>query len=71
VTENGDAVHGRASAESRLLLSNSNHVTVCSLLTWEIDGERLVGEDQDVWPMAQWRLAAAEGIRRRSQARAG
>ena len=54
-TEDGQRVRGHARAVSRLLLSMGNHVCACTLLDWTVDGERLAGEDQDVWPISQWR----------------
>ncbi|WP_375485123.1 hypothetical protein [uncultured Mycobacterium sp.] len=66
-TEDGDRVRGRAEAVSRLLLAISNHVCACTLLAWELDGESLAGEDQDVWPIPQWRLLRAAGRRAAGQ----
>lgn len=70
-TEDGDRARGRATGTSRLLLSVGNHVCACTVLDWDIDGERLSGEDQDVWPIAEWRLLRAAGRRGADVAGAG
>jgi hypothetical protein len=44
---------------SRLLLSIGNHLCVSSLLDWNVDGDWMAGEDQDVWPIPEWRLERA------------
>lgn len=64
VAENGARIAGHARSESRLLLSIGNHVTVCSLLSWNVDGEQVTGEDQDVWPLHDWRALRASGSHR-------
>jgi hypothetical protein len=63
-TEDGDRISGEARGTSRLLLSISNHICACTLLTWDLDGERIAGEDQDVWPIPEWRSLRAAGRRR-------
>lgn len=63
-TEDGDRVRGHACGLSRLLLSIGNHVCACTLLDWQLDGHRLAGEDQDVWPIPQWRALRAAGRQR-------
>lgn len=63
-TQDGDRVGGRARATSRLLLSIGNHICACTLLSWNLDGEHLAGEDQDVWPIHQWRALRAAGNKR-------
>ncbi|MGV0793199.1 DUF7065 domain-containing protein [Mycolicibacterium sp. XJ1819] len=60
-TEGGERISGYARGESRLLLSTANHICACTLLSWEVDGTRLAGEDQDVWPMHEWRALRAAG----------
>jgi hypothetical protein len=64
-TEDGDRINGRATAASRLLLSIGNQLCVCTLLDWNLDGTRVAGEDQDVWPISEWRLQRAAGMRPR------
>jgi hypothetical protein len=66
VTEDGDQVTGHARGISRLLLSISNHICACTLLAWDLDGEQLAGEDQDVWPIHEWSALRAVGRRRTS-----
>jgi hypothetical protein len=63
VTEDGDRVHGHARGISRLLLSIGNHICACTLLSWDLDGENVAGEDQDVWPIHEWRALRAAGRR--------
>lgn len=60
-TEGGEHISGRARGESRLLLAQGNHICACTLLSWDIDGHQLAGEDQDVWSMHEWRTLRASG----------
>lgn len=60
-TEDGDRISGQGRAVSRLLLAISNHICACTLLDWDLDGQRMAGEDQDVWPISEWRLLRAGG----------
>lgn len=60
-TESGVRVTGRAEALSRLILQLSGHLCICTLVAWDVDGERMYGEDQDVWPIDEWRLLRAAG----------
>jgi hypothetical protein len=41
---------------SRLALPHASVVTWCTAVRWEVEGETHFGEDQDVWPAAEWRL---------------
>ncbi|WP_231974744.1 hypothetical protein [Mycobacterium sp. E1747] len=60
-TEDGDRISGQARGVSRLFLTISNHVCACTLLDWDLDGQSMAGEDQDVWPISEWRLLRAAG----------
>lgn len=58
-TEDSQRILGEARGVSRLLLSIGNHICACTLLAWDLEGEHLVGEDQDVWPIHEWRAMRA------------
>jgi hypothetical protein len=66
LTEDGDRITGHARSASRLLLSIGNHICACTLLAWDLDGEQMAGEDQDVWPIHDWAALRAAGRRSRS-----
>lgn len=53
----GRELHARSEAKSRMILPHSTAVCVNSVLPWVIDGRVVYGEDQDVWPIHQWRQA--------------
>ena len=56
VDERGSRISARASAVSRMLLPHSTSLCVATLLEWDVAGARVYGEDQDVWPMREWRM---------------
>lgn len=49
------AVHG--TSRSRLVLPGSTSVCVNSLLEFDLNGDKVYGEDQDVWPIKEFRQA--------------
>jgi hypothetical protein len=51
----GRTTRGRAEATSRLILPGAASVCINSCLDWVIDDRGLHGEDQDVWPVGQFR----------------
>ena len=51
----GRQVHGTADASSRMVLTGATSICVNTALAWVIDGRTVHGEDQDVWPIKQWR----------------
>lgn len=53
--EDGNRFSARGDAVSRLLLPHSTSVCAATLVEWTTGGTRLFGEDQDVWPLPQWR----------------
>jgi hypothetical protein len=59
----GRTTTGRAEAVSRLVLPGSTSLCTNSALRWTIDGRDLHGEDQDVWPLREWR--SSRGARSR------
>jgi hypothetical protein len=55
VDELGRTTTGRAQAVSRLVLPSSTSLCTNTALRWTVDGLDLHGEDQDVWPLTEWR----------------
>lgn len=55
VDERGRRTSARAEGGSHLILPGSTSVCVNTSLSWTVDGIPMHGEDQDVWPMTQWR----------------
>jgi hypothetical protein len=55
VDELGRTTTGRAQAVSRLVLPSSTSLCTNTALRWTVDGQDLHGEDQDVWPLSEWR----------------
>jgi hypothetical protein len=55
VDEAGRRLRAHGYPLSDFLLPHSTSVCVCTALAWTIDGETVFGEDQDVWPMKEWR----------------
>jgi hypothetical protein len=53
--ELGRSVHAEAAASSRMILPGSTTICINSSLRYEIDGRVVHGEDQDVWPIHEWR----------------
>jgi hypothetical protein len=53
--ESGRRLAARGEPLSRFALPHASVVTWCTALRWTVDGETIYGEDQDVWPIAQWR----------------
>jgi hypothetical protein len=58
----GRVVHAHAEALSRLVLPGATSLCVNSVLRWDVDGQVLYGEDQDVWPLAEWRRARRAAV---------
>lgn len=57
--EQGRKISARGEAVSRMFLPHSTSVCVASLVEWDLDGTRVYGEDQDVWPLREWRELSA------------
>ena len=53
--ELGRTFTGHGEALSRIVLPNATTICVATALEWTIDGQTVVGEDQDVWPIKEWR----------------
>jgi hypothetical protein len=51
----GRTTRGHADATSRLILPGAMSVCINSCLDWVIDDRTLHGEDQDVWPVSEFR----------------
>jgi hypothetical protein len=56
VDEAGRTVAAHGEALSHLQLPGATYATMCTALRWDVDGQQVVGEDQDVWPIKEWRL---------------
>ena len=59
--EDGRQITARGQALSHLILPGATVMTVCTALSWTVDGQTIVGEDQDVWPIKEWRSLANQG----------
>jgi hypothetical protein len=59
--EDGRRFSARGDAVSRTLLPHATSVCAATLIDWTAGETRLSGEDQDVWPLHEWRTL----IRRR------
>jgi hypothetical protein len=46
---------GHATAVSQMILPNATSICINSLLVWDFEGAIVAGEDQDVWPLREWR----------------
>jgi hypothetical protein len=57
----GRVLHAQADVLSRLVLPGATALCVSSVLRWDVEGRVLHGEDQDVWPLAEWRSARRAG----------
>jgi hypothetical protein len=58
--EHGRSVSAEGVAGSHMVLPHATAVCVNSTMTWTVDGAgldraRVDGEDQDVWPIPEWR----------------
>jgi hypothetical protein len=53
--EAGDALNVEGTVQSRMVLPGATNVCINSALTLTADGVTIHGEDQDVWPISQWR----------------
>jgi hypothetical protein len=62
VDELGRTTTGRAEAFSRLVLPGSTSLCTNTGLRWNVEGRDLHGEDQDVWPLREFR--SSRGARR-------
>jgi len=61
--EFGRRLEATATTSSRMILPGSTSICINTLLTWTVDGVELVGEDQDVWPIHEFRAAVREAAR--------
>jgi hypothetical protein len=53
--ELGRTVHAEAVAHSRMILPGSTTICINTALRYVVDGRVVHGEDQDVWPIHEWR----------------
>ena len=55
--ESGRALAATGEAVSRMILPGATSVCVNTLMRWAIGGQTIWGEDQDVWPLDEFRAA--------------
>jgi hypothetical protein len=60
VDERGRTTVAHADGTSRMILPHATSVCVNTSLRWTVDGDQVDGEDQDVWPIKEWRLLRNE-----------
>jgi hypothetical protein len=56
--ERGRELHAEGHARSRMILPGSSSICINTSVEWTIDGVVVHGEDQDVWPIKEYRTAA-------------
>lgn len=56
--ERGRALHADGRASSRMILPGSTSICINTLVQWQVDGVTIWGEDQDVWPIKDYRCRA-------------
>jgi hypothetical protein len=56
VDERGRTTRAEGEALSHMVLPHSTSVCVNSALRWDVEGREMHGEDQDVWPIHDWRV---------------
>jgi hypothetical protein len=56
--EQGRDLHAEGRAVSRMILPGSTSICINTSMEWTIDGAIVHGEDQDVWPVKEYRTAA-------------
>jgi hypothetical protein len=57
--EQGRELHAQGRALSRMILPGSTTICVNTSMEWTINGTIVHGEDQDVWPIKEYRLTVA------------
>jgi len=58
VTDSSGRRHrAAAEASSRMILPGATNICINTSLRWDVDGRVLHGEDQDVWPIKEWRAS--------------
>lgn len=62
--EDGSVLTASATAVSHMILPHATAVCVNSSLIWQVDGAAVDGEDQDVWPIPEWRQIRKAGRER-------
>jgi hypothetical protein len=62
--ERGRQLHAEGRALSRMILPGSTSICINTSIEWRINGAVVHGEDQDVWPINEYRLAAAPATNR-------
>jgi hypothetical protein len=55
ICADGTTLTGHATAVSQMILPHATSVCVNSSLVWDFEGTIVHGEDQDVWPLREWR----------------
>ena len=55
----GRRVVADARATSRMILPGATSMCINTVLAWTVDGRAVHGEDQDVWPIKEWRRSRA------------
>jgi hypothetical protein len=62
--ERGWHLHAEGRALSRMILPGATSICINTSIEWRINGAVVHGEDQDVWPINEYRLAAAPATNR-------
>jgi len=55
--EDGRELHAEGQAKSRMILPGSTTICINTAIEWNIAGTIVHGEDQDVWPIKDYRAA--------------
>ena len=55
--EEGRELHAEGRAVSRMILPGSTSICINTSIVWTINGAVVHGEDQDVWPIKEYRIA--------------
>jgi hypothetical protein len=54
-TDEGQRVQAEGVALSRMILPSATSLCINTAMRWTVEGVTIHGEDQDVWPLADWR----------------
>ena len=58
--ERGRTLHAEGQRMSGLIINRHSFIDSNGLIEWSIDGHQGHGEDQDMWPIHEWRSAASQ-----------
>jgi hypothetical protein len=61
-TDDGQTIRAEGVALSRMVLPSATSLCINTVMTWTVDGLTIHGEDQDVWPLAEWRTRPQSDI---------